>query len=217
MTSDSGGEFRDGRHISKAPRRLCNCLESPRGALGQHRHEQHRLKAPGSLDRPGRARASSRCFPRQSRGNLAARAPFGRVLASSGTDRASRPLSFPPCQLDGPGDSGRLDRPATPAAPDRHTPPQPIPSFVPSALTQSSLARFGLRVADGPSLRSGRVGDPRASARREVRTGPRVPGKKIGPARRRRPGQRMLGKPSPQPWPTVKASHAAACSQLLLG
>ena len=102
-----------------------DCLESPRTAPERHSHRQHRqhhLKAPGPL--------RSRGWREQALAASRGTAPFIPTLSAG---RAS----------DSGGRTGqrfwRPGGPATPAAPDSHTPPQPIRSFAP--LTHSSTGR----------------------------------------------------------------------------
>ena len=138
-------------------------------------HQQHRLESP-RLARPSEPRCAP---PRYARA----------VLASSGRDERAGPFhSHPggwtgwrtlaagqagaPWRLDRLARSRRLDGPTIPCgwtsprtrpAEISHTPPQPIRSLVPSALTHSSLARFGSRSATDPPC--GRAVSPTASQR----------------------------------------------------
>ena len=149
-----------------------------------------RLKSPGplrSLDDSSTASTTSKApGPLRSRASLrsSSLASLARAVLASSWLEAGRPLSFPPCRLGRRrSPSGRASdswRPAGPAIPGGRpgqrprTRPRP-----PHASPADSLARaFGahsviprtiwLATADGPSLRSGRVGGTRASARQEV-------------------------------------------------
>ena len=158
--------------------RLCYRLESPRGAR-QHSHQQHRPESP-RVARPSGAGESKLSLlpaaePREPRCALRLTS-FACSACVVREGRATRPLSFPPGRLDGPSDSRRLDGPAKP---DSRGQPHasPADSLIRASGTHSLIPRTPMArgVADGPSFQSGRVGDPRASARREMRTGQRAP------------------------------------------
>ena len=136
-------------------------LESPRLAPTQHRHQQYRLESPRlapTQHRHQQYRLESPRLARLPRDTLRSSSLRSCGACGPGVPRASRPLSFPPCRLDGPSILAGWTDQRTPAgwtsraiscgwtgcrsllagraagprpARNRHTPPQPIRSFAP--------------------------------------------------------------------------------------
>ena len=164
------------------PLARCNC---PR---------QHRLESPRPLRSRASLRASLARFARSVQCLLRPGSRSGRPLSFPpwrlpGSAHPCRLVRWAhPCQLVRWAHPWRLVRWAHPwrlagsahpwrlagsahpdTARDSHTPPQPIRSFAPVGAHSRIPRTIWLAAADGPSLRSGRIGGTRASARRPLR------------------------------------------------